>query len=221
MPKNIREDIYDKTIDYTFLAINSKKLRVGVIGGGKAGLIKARTLLKKGCYIEILARSISDDLKKFSEKIKLIEGEYYTDFIKDKHLIIIAIDDYLTVKKIISDCEENFKIYINSSKFKEGLAVIPAQRSTKTTSVGVTTFSGNPKGAVMAVEAAKLCLKNYDAFLEFSGQIRNNAKQLLEYKNEIINFIVTEEFKEVWEKGKDKLMLKLFFDEKIVESLYK
>lgn len=222
MCKNIGEDIYDKTIEYTFLALKSNDLRVGVIGGGNAALIKVKTLLKKGCKVEILSKDINEKLVDISqENVKFIQGDYDKEFIKDKHLIIIAIDDYKTVAKIIKNCEEDFKIYINSSKFKEGLAVLPAQRNTRETSIAVTTFSGNPKGAVMAVEAAKECINYYDEFLSFSGMVRNNAKNLTKYKKEVINFVVTEDFKEMWEKGKDKLILSLFFEREIVEILYK
>lgn len=222
MCKYIGKDIYDETIEYTFLALNSNNIRVGLVGGGKAANIKVKTLLKKGCYIEVLSKNINKELLDISSKnLKLLEGEYNIDFINDKHLVIIAIDDYETVARIIRNCEENFKIYINSSKFKDGLAVLPAQRNTNETAIAVTTFSGNPKGAVMVAEAAKRCISDYDEFLNFSGTIRNNAKNLSKYKKEIINFVVTEDFRQIWEKRKDKLMLNLFFDKEIVETLYK
>ena len=39
MYRDNREDIQDE-VEYSFISLFSKKLRIGVIGGGKAGAIK-------------------------------------------------------------------------------------------------------------------------------------------------------------------------------------
>ena len=46
------------------------------------------------------------------EKFSISKEEYSEDFIKDKHLIIIAVDNEETKVRIRKDCNKYFKIYI-------------------------------------------------------------------------------------------------------------
>ena len=112
-----------------------------------------------------------------------------------------------------------FKIFIDCSNFKDGMAVVPVQREISNISFALNTKVGNPKGAVLAAEAAMETLKEYDDFIEYTGLIRNKAKNLDYNKKEIIDFISTEDFKFIWEKNKSELALKLFFGKYIIEKL--
>lgn len=220
MSKDIRENIQTREIEYTYLALMPKKLRVGIIGGGKAGLIKAKNFIKKGCYVEILSKTFLEELINIeNNNIVLNRKAYNKDFIKDKHIIIIALNDEKIRKEIIRHCEEEFKIFIDCSNFKDGMAVVPVQRETSNISFALNTKIGNPKGAVIVAEAAIKTLKEYNSFIEYSGLIRNKVKKLEQYKKEIIDFISTEDFKFIWEKDKGKLVLRMFFEQDIINQL--
>lgn len=222
MSKNTRENIQTGEIEYTYLALMSKKLRVGIIGGGKAGFIKAKNFIKKGCYVEILSKTFLDEFINIeNNNIVLNRKAYNKDFIKDKHIIILSLDDENLRKEIILHCEEEFKIFIDCSNFKDGMAVVPVQRETSNISFGLNTKVGNPKGAIVAAEAAMKTLKEYNDFIEYTGLIRNKAKKLEHYKKEIIDFISNEDFKFILEKNKTKQVLRMFFEEDIINEIDK
>jgi precorrin-2 dehydrogenase/sirohydrochlorin ferrochelatase len=201
----------------------SNKLRVGIVGGGKAGTIKARHFIKDEAYVEVLSKTFTENLVKLSkdsnEKLKLIKKEFNFDFLKDKHLIIIAIEDKTLIDKIKNYCEENFKVFINSSDFKDGMGVVPIERNTKNISFALNTKHGNPKGAVLAAEKVKSILEEYDDFFEFMGAIRTKSKKYPEYKNEILSFIGNEDFKMLFDQGKAEKALRNNFPKEIIDYM--
>lgn len=223
MYKNNREDIYDEEIDYSYVALISSKIRIGIVGAGKAGTIKTKHFLKNKSYVEVLARNFDEELielSKISEgRLKLRNEEFSFEFLRDKHLIIIALDDNNIKEKIKKYCNENYKIYIDSSNFKEGMGVVPAQRTTKHMIFALNTKGANPKGAVLACNKAKEMLDEYDQFIGFTTNLRNKAKEIPEYKDSIIKFIGSEEFKSFYDDGKSEKMLQINFPKDVVEYL--
>ncbi len=223
MYENNRKDLSSEEIIYSYISLFSSKLRVGIIGGGKAGTIKAKHFANNKCYVEVLSKTFSDDIIGISEdskgNIKLINEEFSYEFLKDKHLIIIAFDDDNLKGKIIRYCDENFKIYIDSSNFKNGMGVIPIQRNTKNISFALNTKIGNPKGAVLVSNKAKAFLEEYDDFIGFMGKIRNRAKVFPEYKDEIIKLIGNDEFKKSFDEGKSESILRSNFPKEIIDYL--
>lgn len=223
MYEDNRKNISSEEIIYSYISLFSSKLRVGIIGGGKAGTIKAKHFASIKCYVEVLSKSFSDEIVKISEdtngNLKLINEEFSYEFLKDKHIIIIAFDDGILKNKIIKYCDENFKIYIDSSNFKNGMGVIPIQRNTKNISFALNTKIGNPKGAVLASDKVKTLLEEYDDFIGFMGIVRNRAKEFPEYKNEILKVVGTDDFKKVYEEGNCENILRGNFSKEIVDYL--
>ncbi|MNI44845.1 precorrin-2 dehydrogenase [compost metagenome] len=82
------------------------------------------------------------------------------------------------------------------------------------------TKGGNPKASLMIKEEIKNNLKEYDEFIGFINKLRSKAKEFNEYKQEIISFIATEDYKFMWEKRKEKECLLLFFKEELVHRLF-
>ncbi|OOM82515.1 precorrin-2 dehydrogenase [Clostridium puniceum] len=223
MCEDNRKDISSEKIIYSYISLFSSKLRVGIIGGGKAGTIKAKYFVNNKCYVEVLSKTFSDEIVEISEdareNLKLVNEEFSYEFLKDKHLIIIAFDDDILKDKIIRYCDENFKIYIDSSNFKAGIGVIPIQRNTKNVSFALNTKIGNPKGAVLVSNKVKMLLEEYDDFLEFMGKIRNRAKVFPQYKNEILKVIGNDDFKKSFDEGKSESVLRSNFPKEIIDYL--
>lgn len=220
MSKDTRENIQFEEIEYTYLSLMAHKLRVGIIGGGRVSLIKARNFIEKGSYIEILSKTFLQEFKDIeSSNIVLNESLYKKDFIKDKHIIILALDDEILRKEVSLHCEEEFKIFIDCTNFKNGIAIMPIQKETSSINFAVSTKGGNPKGSQLACEYIFKTLKEYDDFIKYTGLIRQKVKKFTVHKKEIIKFINTEDFKFIWEKNKDEIVLKLFFGEDILQNL--
>ena len=75
MYKDIRKDILEEGLEYTFLSVMSQKLRVGIIGGGKVGYIKGKNFALKGCIVEVLSLDFIEEFYRL-KNINLIKGSY-------------------------------------------------------------------------------------------------------------------------------------------------
>lgn len=205
-------------LDYALLSLISDKINVGIIGAGRAGIIKAVHFLNRNCNVYMITKESYKD----NEKIKSLMDknnfhikcrEYNKDFILDKHLIIIAVDNYETKNEIKEDCDKLYKIYIDSTDFKEGLAVVPVQRETNNLSIGINTKGGNPKGSVFVAEKLKENVKSYDGFIQYTTVLRNKFKEIPEKKNDALKFIFSDDFYFFYKMGKGEDIIKLFYDE--------
>ena len=209
MLTNNKKDICTGRIDYSSIAFLAKKLRVGVIGAGKGGVIKAKHFLKQNSQVFILTKDkISQE---GIEKATIINKEYDRSFILDKHIIIIAVKDEFLRNKIKEQCEEIYKIYIDASNFKEGMGVLPVQRESENLVFTLNTKGGNPKASVFISNKIKEELKKYDDFVEFTTIVRNKLKEN-KLKDEVLNFIFNDDFIFFFNKGKGNIILKMFYD---------
>lgn len=212
MSKDNRKDILLSSIDYSFISLLSNKVKVLIVGGGRAGFIKAKALSKNGCIIKIISKVFSkefDKLKKFPN-VKLIKDEYKKDYISENHLIIIAVEDENTNAIIRKHCEEQCKLYLDCSVFERGLFVVPCQRSSKNATFAINTKRGNPKTAVYLAEEIKDNLIKKDSFIEYSCSLRNIINES-KHKTAIMNFIATDDFHFFYNKGKHEIILKMFY----------
>ena len=219
MSEYFKENIHGE-LNYAPITLFGEKIRIGVIGAGRGALIKVRNFYNKGSNIEVLSLDFLADFYKFNEnKVKLIKGSYNKDFILDKHLIIIAIDDESVINKIKSDCEELFKIYINSSKFREGMGVIPVTRESEFITVAVNTKVGNPRGSVMVAETITESLQEFDEYIGLTGEIRNCLFLDKEIKDDLLKFINSSDCKFFYDKNKIFEVFKLFYNEDLVRKI--
>lgn len=223
MDRDNRENICDEGIEYSYISLISKKLRVGIVGGGKAGTIKARHFVKNKCCVEVISKTFDGELielsKEFSEILILKNEDLSYEFLRDKHLIVIALDDENLKTMAKKYCEENYKIYIDSSDFISGMGVVPIQRSTENAVFALNTKYGNPKGAVLLSNKVENAIKEYDEFIRYIGLIRNKAKSFPELKMQITSFIGNDEFKKSFDNGEAEKALRSRFSKEIVDYL--
>lgn len=222
MLKDNRENIQNE-LEYSFLSFFSSKLRIGVIGCGRAGEIKINHFVKNNCYVEVLSRDFSQsilELSKNNDNLKLISRKFDYEFLRDKHIVIIALEDNIIRERTKEYCDKNYKIYIDSTDFIEGMAVVPTERSTKTVSIALNTKEGNPKGAVWVANKISDILREFDEYIDFTTKLRNRAKSIPEYKSEIIKFIFTDEFKEAFDEGEEIEAMRNRFPEEVIKKLF-
>lgn len=226
MHGNNRKDIQDRvreSIDYSYISLISSKIKIGVIGGGKGGQIKVRHFVNNKCRVEVLSGKFSDDLVKLSQEfpdnLKLIYEEFNVEFLKDKHIVVIASNDEKINDFIRTYCDENYKIYIDSTDFTKGMGVVPAERSTRTMNFALNTKMGNPKGAVLMCNKVKDYIDRYDDYIELTTRIRNNAKDFDEYKKEILSYIYSVEFENAYKSGIYEEALEEKFNKELVQKL--
>lgn len=219
MSKLIKENLHGE-LNYAPITLFGEKLKIGVIGAGRGALIKVRNFYNKCSNIEVLALEFLDDFYEFNkDKVKLIKGNYNKKFILDKHLVIIAVNDEAVINEIKSDCEDLYKIYINSSSFKDGMGVIPVSRESEFITVAVNTKVGNPRGAVMVAESITKSLEGFDKYISLTGKIRNCLNIEKEIKDDLLKFINCSDCKFFYDKNKILEVLKLFYNEDIVKKI--
>jgi precorrin-2 dehydrogenase/sirohydrochlorin ferrochelatase len=202
MLKETTEEAYGLEEHFVFISLLAAKIRVIIIGGGRAASIKAKTYNSKGCQVTVLAKAFCDEVKLLKAKhVRLIEAEYTRSHIIDQHLIVIAIDNEEVNRIIRADCEQMSKLYLTCSDYREGLFVTPVMRETEATVVALHTKGGSPKTSVFIGDKLQKWLKKYDVFIKFACTLR---KQLQHRKDKevILNFVNSEEFLCLFEQGK-------------------
>lgn len=220
MLENNREDFYDGLASFMQLSLMPNKMRIGIIGGGRGALIKLKYFLSKGAEVSILSKELSEDILKIESKsLKKLIGEYCYDFIKDKHIVVIAINHKETIEQIKIDCEALSKIYISSYSFSDGMGMIPVTRESKNLSFSLSTKCGNPKGSLMVSRKVEEVLKEYDDFIEYSSKLRKNIKNLEEIKSQLLDFIISEDYRFFRIKDKEFTVLQLFYKEDIIKKV--
>lgn len=211
MSKDIKEDIYEGKLKYFKLSLISKKTNVCIIGSGRGGLIKARYFLKNGCNVTIVTKD-EFNINGY-EKAHIIRGNYKSEFITNKHIVVIAVNDKKISEEIKLNCETLHKIYIDATSFKEGMAVVPVEGETKNTIFSINTKGGNPNAAMFLAKKVQSELSKYDDYISFTTNIRNSLKNHPSIKGEVLKFIFTEDFLYFFNKGKADYVLKIFYCE--------
>lgn len=223
MDKDNRKNIYKPEINYSYISLMSKKLRIGIVGGGKAGTLKAKHFIRNGCYVEVLSKNFDEEIIKLakcpSANLTLVNTEFSIEFLYDKHLVINAVHDKIIRNHIKEYCDVNYKIYIDASDFTNGMGVVPVQRNIQNVAFALNTKYGNPKGAVFLSNKIEELLNDYNDFIEFISVLRNKSKVIPEYKDDIITFVTREEFKKAFDEGKSEEELRLNFPQNIVDYL--
>jgi precorrin-2 dehydrogenase / sirohydrochlorin ferrochelatase len=207
-----KENISMNDLEYTFIALLSNKINVLVVGGGRAGYIKAKTFAIRGCNVKVVSKDFTDDFKsiEYMENLSLIRDIYKTEYIADRHIVVIATSDEELNNIIKQECEGQFKIYLCANDFKQGLFVTPVQNRTDNIEFAVTTRSGSPKTSVFLSKILKDELIKYDNFAAYAAYIRKSIKDT-KLKCGVMDFINTNDFNYFFKLGKEKLVLKMFY----------
>ncbi|GKU25674.1 NAD(P)-dependent oxidoreductase [Clostridium folliculivorans] len=219
MHRDNKQDI--SKLEYMFLSLISSKIRVLIIGGGKAALIKATTLIKNGCSLTILAEHFDEDIEALSSTgfVELVKESYSKAYLSDKHLIFICIDDKSTIESIIEDCEDRSKLYVNCSDSKNGLAVLPMQNNNGSFSYAVNTNGGNPKMSRKLLSEMSKAVEPLLTITEFSTSLRGRMKEIGFIDKIILDFIISDEYRFFFEKGYGEKVLYLYFSKEYLDKL--
>ncbi len=211
MPQHNRENI---SLDYAFISLIARKIKVLIVGGGRAGYIKAKSFFQKGYKVSVVSREFDDRFKLMAEEILLIKDEYNVKYIMDKHLVVIASNDESVNKAIQNDCEKHYKIYLNATDSRDGQFITPVAVKTENIEVGVHTNIGSPKTSVFLGSKIKETLCEYDDFVQYISNLRNEIlgkTRDRKFNLELMSFVNSDDFYFFYKKNKHELILKLFW----------
>lgn len=206
------KDILSGELEFMFLSVVSKRLKVLVVGGGRAGLIKTESFSKKGCILTVVSPCFTGELQRFAQgkNVELIKDNYKENYILDKHIVIIATNDDRINSIIKNDCDRHSKLYLHCADFKKGIVITPSEAETKNIHFALHTKGGGPKTSKMLLDVMKKTLENYDGYVEYICKLREKIKGFHK-KSEIMNFVSTPDFKFFYEKQKQEYILKMFY----------
>jgi precorrin-2 dehydrogenase / sirohydrochlorin ferrochelatase len=201
----------NKAEDFTFLSISPKKVKVLVIGGGKAGLIKAKSFLTKGFEVHCIAPNFHEEFSEFNyDTLRLMKEDFKDEILKRYHIIVICTNKEEVNTHIRRLCDEQCKIYIDATMPESSMATLCAMTSTEGVSVAVRIKDKSPKTARFLAKKIKQYLTQYDGYVSLATYIRNNINDF-EKKSEILEFISSEDFLFFFEKQYGKEILNLFY----------
>lgn len=195
-----------------FLTLLSDKIKIIIIGGGRAACIKLKTFLSRKCSVWILSKEFSDEFNEFKDNISVhsLIGEYDKKYIYDKHIVVIATNDKRVNSIIRKDCRELHKIYIDSSDVNGGNCIVPCQRNTESIHFAVNTRKTSPKTSVFIADIIKEHIEKYDDFVNFTSHIRNKLSKGVKRK-QVMEFLCSRDFYFFYSKKKAQIIIDMFY----------
>lgn len=95
------------SIPYYPVHLNVKGKTCLVVGGGKVGLRKARTLVKSGARVKLLSPRLADKMPRdMAEKVTWISTPYTSDHIRGIILVFAATDQKKLNRQIATDARD-------------------------------------------------------------------------------------------------------------------
>lgn len=212
MSENIRKDFSLEDISFSTIALLSSKINVLIVGGGRAGLIKAKSFAKKGCSITIVSPTFIEDFYSLADEydITLVKETYKLDYIVKSHLVVIATDNSELNEIIRKDCNKSFKLYLDCSDFTKGNFINTVQRDTENIVLSINTKKGSPRTSMLLAEVLEGNLKDYENLAEFAFEIREKIKTNPK-KDEVMKFICSKDFYYFYSRGFGEVVLNIFY----------
>ena len=201
------------------LEIRGAGLRVLIIGGGKAALIKARRFVASGAQVVAVAPSFTEGFEELKEQVTLREGTYRKSMIREFEIIVAAIKEEACLDEIIADCKEAHKLFLTTGFPQEGNFIIPMQSEVEGIHLSVST--GVPKFSRHLLEGWEDAVRPYGSFVSFLKKLRRKIIDTVgdeKLKADMLDYIVSEEFYRAFEKGEAFLSFKEAFGGDIFED---
>lgn len=184
------------------ISLRAEKIRALIIGGGRAAFIKAKTFVERGCHVTILAPAVRDEFAQFDAgSVEIRRAAYDVAALAGHHLVVIATDDDAVNAQIQRDCEARDKLYVMCGDAQQGLFVTPTMRDTEQAVIAMHTKAGSPRSAVFLIEKLAEHARQYDAFIAWIADIRQQIKGR-DDKDDIMRTLNTDAAFDLFMQGK-------------------
>ncbi|WP_163193092.1 NAD(P)-dependent oxidoreductase [Clostridium thermarum] len=212
MSKDFGEDIFQLDSDLAAISLLSAKVKVLVVGAGRAGFIKARSFAAKGCSVTVLSLDFMEEFNRLAVEygVTLIKDAYFPTFLDKYHLIVIAVKDSNIIHEIRKDCKSRCKLHLDCSDHKEGNFVVPSQGKTRNINYSISTKAASPITSTFLMRKIGTSLREYDDTIEYIGRLRKSLKGHERLK-EIMTFVSSDDFNFFFRKGYGDTIIKMFY----------
>lgn len=195
------------------IGLVANNIKVGVIGAGKASLIKTKTFLKAGCEVEVLSPRFDIGFRELkSGYLKLKRGKFRKSFLKDKHIVVIGVSNRKLEKRIIWHCKRLNKLYLVCSDYKLGNLRLGAQERSDEFVFSLSINRGNPKLSKYLTQKVLNFLQSFAMFCKWATDLREKLKHHPQ-KDQILEFICSDDFYYFFKKGYANKIIKLFYED--------
>ncbi|ADQ40687.1 precorrin-2 dehydrogenase [Caldicellulosiruptor acetigenus I77R1B] len=195
------------------IGLVANNIKVGVIGAGKASLIKTKTFLGAGCKVEVLSPRFDIGFRELkSGYLKLKRGKFCKSFLKDKHIVVIGVSNRKLEKRIIWHCKRLNKLYLVCSDYRLGNLRLGAQKRTDEFVFSLSIRRGNPKLSKYLAQKILSYLQFYSIFSKWVTDLRSKLKHHPQ-KDQILEFVCSDDFYYFFKKGYANKIIKLFYED--------
>lgn len=157
---------------------NIEALQGVIIGGGHVALEKVERLLSFNAKLTLVAKEISDDIKKYDSRITLVEAEYDSRYLNLADYVIAATDVTELNERIYADAKAR-KLLINVVDVPDKCDFIfPSVLQKGRLVVGVSTSGAGPQvGIRLRNEIERVIPDNIEEILDILAKERIEAKE--------------------------------------------
>ena len=165
---------------YFPLFINLEGKKILVVGGGKVGTRKVKSLLPFGCSIKVVSPTFSKELLTLgkTKRIELVRRKFRPSDLKDVDIVIVAVDNLKLQERIYRLCEKR-RILCNSVDSLEFCNFIfPSVIRKGDIVIGISTSGKVPALSRALREKLEKCIpKNIEEILEELSKLRSSMKK--------------------------------------------
>ena len=158
---------------YLMISLLAAHVRVLIVGGGRAGYVKAKTCVARGCAVTVVSPTFRPEFAALpAERLTCVTATYTPAHLARHQLVIIATNDMQVKQRIQADCEAADKLYLTCHEAPAGQFVMPVSRDTAQAVLAVHTKAGSPHTAVFIADKLQETLQTYDEFIRCAAALR-------------------------------------------------
>lgn len=197
-----------------FFLVKGEGTRVLILGGGRAALIKASSLIKRKFTVHCIADRYGDEIKKLainSDGRLILKTESFNDEVIDNyHIVVIATDSAEFNNHVQQVCTLKNKLFIETTMPEVSQGIMCTTAETESVVYGLMTKGKNPMASVYLSNKAKKALETMDPFIKFITEIRNYIADK-ELRKRVSTFICSDDYRYFYQKGKGVEILIMFY----------
>jgi siroheme synthase-like protein len=158
--------------DFLPIFLRAKNLSVLVVGGGKVAARKAKTALKAGAEVKIVAPFFSKTALEL-DKAKRVFRKFRFSDLRGVRLIFIATDDNVLNRQITAVAEKKGILANTASSPNEGRVFMPSTWKSGRLVVALTTGGSSPAAAVaLRNQLRKKICREWSVYLDLLEALR-------------------------------------------------
>jgi len=143
------------------LWVEASRLKVLVLGGGAVGTRRAKLFASSGAKVRVIAREVSDELKRLPVEIKIADLNEYdpAEDIEWADIVVVAVSDRKLADRLFRLASERGKLVNDATDASRTHVVVPYERVVEGLRVAVTSEGAAGTPARLSLDVIEECIK--------------------------------------------------------------